>query len=212
MHLELRNNHFELLPERAIYWQEQRALILADLHIGKGMHFRKEGIAIPNKVFDEDLQTLAKIIEQTGTKMLIVVGDMFHSHHNVEITLFDLWRVQYPDMEIHLIKGNHDILSVNRFKELNIITHDTLELGDFVFSHERCEPGDKFCFSGHLHPGIRINGIARQTVKLPCFHFTPQCCTLPAFSKFTGLYLVKPAVQDRVFALLEEKVFEVEAH
>jgi DNA ligase-associated metallophosphoesterase len=204
--IKLQNNHFELLPQRAIYWQEEESLILSDLHIGKGMHFRKEGIPIPNSVFDDDLQKLSHLIQRFSPQSLIIVGDMFHSHHNVEVNLFDLWRVQYPGLNIHLVKGNHDILSTFQWSELNILIHDTLETNDFIFSHARCYKEKRFCFSGHIHPGVRINGTARQTLKLPCFHFTPKSCTLPAFGKFTGLYLIKPQRMDQVFVILEDKV------
>jgi uncharacterized protein len=208
MEIQLLNNHFELLPQRAIFWKEEKALILSDLHIGKGMHFRKEGIPIPKNVFDEDLQRLNDLVQQISPKSLIIVGDMFHSHHNNEIYLFDLWRVEYPDLPIHLVRGNHDILSDLQFKELGITLHSTLETKDFIFSHARCNH-PKFCFSGHLHPGIRLRGIGRQSLKLPCFHFTADSCTLPAFSKFTGLAIIQPVPADRVFAVLNEKIEEV---
>lgn len=206
MEIEIRNNHFELLPQRAIHWKEKQSLILSDLHIGKGMHFRKAGIAIPKDVFDADLQKLNDLILKFAPQSLIIVGDMFHSVYNVEITLFDLWRAQYPELEIHLVRGNHDILSKQNFNELNITLHETLETEEFVFSHAKCEHGSKFCFSGHLHPGIRIMGAARQTIKLPCFHFTTHSCTLPAFGKFTGLFLIDPQRMDKVFVILEDKI------
>ncbi len=210
MQLELQNHHFELLPERAIFWQEEKALILSDIHIGKGMHFRKAGIPIPKELFDDDLQKLATLIERFSPVMLIVVGDMFHSHHNNEVVMFDLWRVQYPHLPIHLVKGNHDILSAQKFKELEITVHrETFVLRGFNFSHEPCHDDGQFCFSGHIHPGIRLSGLGRQVIKLPCFHFTPNTCTLPAFSKFTGLALIEPQKEDKVFAIYDNKVEEI---
>ena len=198
-----------LLPQRAIYWQQRQALILSDLHIGKGMHFRKSGIPVPNAVFGDDLETLNSLIQKFSPVSLIIVGDMFHSDYNVEITLFDLWRVQYPQLEIHLVKGNHDILGDTKFKELGLTVHDVLETEDFLFSHERCESSGKFCFSGHIHPGVRLEGMARQTLTLPCFHFGPDFCTLPAFSKFTGTYLIRPEINEKVFVVVEEEVIAV---
>ncbi len=210
MLLELLNHHFDLLPERAIYWHEEKALILSDLHIGKGMHFRKGGIPVPKGLFDDDIHKLNSLIERYQPAQLIVVGDMFHSDHNNEVVLFDLWRTQYPHLPIHLVKGNHDILSVSIFKELDIVLHpQPLVLHGFVFSHEPCHDDGIFCFSGHIHPGIRLSGMGRQIIKLPCFHFTPTTCTLPAFSKFTGLALIAPTIEDKVFAIFNDKVLEV---
>src|SRR4051812_48066984 len=100
MQIEIFSHHFELLPQRAIYWKEEGALILSDLHIGKGMHFRKEGIPVPKDLFDDDLQKLNDLVQKFAPRSLLIVGDMFHSHHNNEVYLFDLWRVQYPNLPI----------------------------------------------------------------------------------------------------------------
>lgn len=206
----MRGQHFTLLPQRAVYWKEEQALILSDLHIGKSMHFRRAGIAIPKQVFDDDLNTLNNLISEHTPKQLLIVGDMFHSSHNNEVTLFHLWRMQYPELEIILIKGNHDILSKAAYAELAIEVVKEYCTDTFVFTHDKCDNHtDKFCFSGHLHPGIRVEGGARQSLKFPCFHFTPHSCTLPAFSKFTGLALVKPGVGDKVYAVIENEVVEV---
>jgi len=43
----LLNQDLLLLPQKAIYWQQQKALIVADVHFGKVGHFRKAGIAVP---------------------------------------------------------------------------------------------------------------------------------------------------------------------
>ena len=35
-----------LLPQKAIYWKQEKTLIAADVHMGKVGHFRKAGIAV----------------------------------------------------------------------------------------------------------------------------------------------------------------------
>ena len=52
----INENDFVLSPERVMYWEKQKTLIIADLHIGKTGHFRKSGIPVPQNVFKEDLQ------------------------------------------------------------------------------------------------------------------------------------------------------------
>ena len=47
-----------LSADRCIFWEEEKALIVSDLHFGKTGHFRKSGIAIPPSVYKEDLQRL----------------------------------------------------------------------------------------------------------------------------------------------------------
>ncbi len=47
-----------LSPARCIFWEEEKALILSDLHFGKTGHFRKSGIGVPQNIYKEDLQRL----------------------------------------------------------------------------------------------------------------------------------------------------------
>ena len=204
-----------LSPARCIYWEEEKALILSDLHFGKTGHFRKEGIGVPQNIFKEDLQRLFTQIQFFKPGTLLIAGDMFHSHANKEIDLFLKWRNDISSIDIHLIKGNHDILSNKFYKEANIkVEKKKLSIKNFCFTHNfasECETGKEefFTFSGHIHPGIKINGNGKQSFMLPCFYFTEKYAVLPAFSMFTGLYKLKPNKKDNVFALVENQVIKM---
>jgi hypothetical protein len=47
-----------LVGARALYWPARRALLIADLHLGKADVFRRAGIALPSGGTGEDLQRL----------------------------------------------------------------------------------------------------------------------------------------------------------
>jgi metallophosphoesterase superfamily enzyme len=84
-------------------------------------------------------------------------------------------------------------------------------MGEFVFCHDYTDMHKqdlmgKYNFSGHLHPGVYIKGLAKQGLRLPCFHFAANCCTLPAFSRFTGVASIQKARHDKVFAIVDDKV------
>ncbi|MDB5282790.1 MAG: metallophosphoesterase [Bacteroidota bacterium] len=209
MQIVIADNHFLLLPQKAIFWKEQEALILSDLHLGKVMHFRKAGIALPQGALNDELNCLSQLIDKYHPRQMIIVGDMFHSAHNAEVSIFDIWRSQFKRPDILLIKGNHDIMPARFYKEMDIEVEETLVIDGFAFSHECRDDIGEFCFSGHLHPGVRINGAGKQSIKLPCFHFTSTSCTLPAFGKFTGLAMVKPLHQDKIFIILENEVIRL---
>jgi DNA ligase-associated metallophosphoesterase len=209
MDIILSGRHFLLLPQRAIFWQENSTLIFSDTHFGKATHFRKEGIPVPDKLFNTDLATLDKLVKQYTPQSLIIVGDMFHSHHNKEIELFATWRKDHAAIEIHLVKGNHDILPAVKYFDLDIQVTGLYTRENFAFAHDPCTVSDLFCFSGHIHPGVRISGMARQNLSFPCFHFTSSHCTLPAFSRFTGLSIVHPADGDTVYAIVENEVIAI---
>ena len=202
-----------LSPESCLYWEEAAALIISDLHFGKSGHFRKEGIGIPQAAFKEDLQRLFAQVQFFNPKQVIVVGDFFHSHLNNEILLFEKCRKDIAALQIHLIKGNHDILHNSWYAQNNIELHkEQLTLEPFTFIHEfvAVEKENTYFFAGHVHPGIRIEGLAKQSLRFPCFYFSQQHALLPAFGKFTGLHAIKPKKKDKVFAIVNKKIIPIQ--
>ncbi len=207
-------NHFLLSCNRFIYWEEEKALILSDLHLGKSGHFRKHGIGIPQDIFKEDMQRLLAAIQLYKAEKLIIVGDMFHSHANKEIALFLKWRQDIPHIAFHLVVGNHDILSLKWYKEANLELHyNEMEIGHFIFTHDindALQKEEKYYFSGHIHPCIRLQGLGKQFVQVPCFYFSKTFAVLPAFGKFTGTHALKIKQDDTVYALADNKVLKVQ--
>src|SRR3954467_15040123 len=100
---KLHEQNLWLSAQRSIFWEEQKALIVSDLHFGKTGHFRKSGIAVPQSVFKEDIQRLVAQIQFFKPSVLLVVGDMFHSHANKELELFEKWRDDFSHLNIRLI-------------------------------------------------------------------------------------------------------------
>ena len=187
-------------------------MILSDLHLGKTGHFRKYGIAVPQNLYKEDLQRLVATITATRANRLIIVGDLFHSESNLELELFRRWRDDLPEVAIDLIKGNHDILVPQWYENTGITVHEeALLINRFLFQHDPGEITDtgNFSFSGHIHPGVRIRGAARQALHFPCFYFGASQCILPAFSHFTGTQRMRPAEGDQFFAIVENTVLKV---
>ncbi len=202
-----------------MYWEEERTLIASDLHIGKTGHFRKSGIAMPQTVFKEDMQRLIASLQFFKPDTLLVVGDMFHSAANKELNLFKRWREDLPDINVVLVKGNHDILKKDWYAQAGIKVCDEGMLSRGIcFTHDStCQPkglesdAEKigYTISGHIHPGVAIRGAGRQSLSLPCFYFGKTYAVLPAFSRFTGTALIKPTAGDAVFALVNNSVIRV---
>jgi DNA ligase-associated metallophosphoesterase len=208
------NNHFLLSAHRTAFWEEQKALILSDLHIGKTGHFRKNGIGIPQKMVKEDMQRLLAAIQLYKPTQLIIVGDLFHSHSNKEHDLFLKWRNELPNLTIHLVMGNHDILKKEWYQEAGITIHeDALVITPFVFIHDSSfmQITEKnYYFSGHIHPGIFLKGWGKQSLRLPCFYFNKKYAVLPAFGKFTGTFTLEVQKEDAVFALTENSIIQIQ--
>lgn len=200
-----------LLPQKALFWMEEKILVVADVHLGKVGHFRKAGIAIPRVMEQEDLAMLSDIIHSYQPLKIIFLGDLFHSDHNNDWDWLVLWRDLFKDIEMILIRGNHDILHDDIYLNSGFEIHKTLTIGPFLFSHEplkkdQLQKETFYAISGHIHPGVKLRGKGRQSVTLPCFHFSKRCAILPAFGKFTGKVCLRCEDGDQVFGVLKEHV------
>lgn len=201
-----------LSVQRSIFWEEQKALIVSDLHFGKTGHFRKSGIAVPQCVYKEDLQRLIELLNYFKPEQLIVVGDFFHSHANSELDWFKKWRSDFASLRVLLIKGNHDILKGKWYRESGIeVFENELQVHSFLFTHDKCqERQDAFIFCGHIHPGIILNGLGKQSLRFPCFYFANHHCILPAFSKFTGVVSLETSLATSIYAIVENKLMQIQ--
>ena len=197
-----------LSAQRSIFWEKEKALIASDLHFGKTGHFRKWGIGIPQNVYKEDLQRLINLLHHFKPQKLIVVGDFFHSSANIELDWFKRWRKSFASLQIILVKGNHDILKASWYNESEIeVVQPTLQINSFLFSHDSCEARDDlYTFCGHIHPGVVMHGLGKQSLRFPCFYFGERQCILPAFSKFTGAVPMDKSTANAIYAIVENEL------
>ena len=203
----------QLLPERALFFNDLKTLIISDLHLGKINHFRKAGIAVPLAANEANLETLVKLLMQHQPKRLIFIGDLFHSHYNSEWeSLGSIFR-NFSACSFELVPGNHDIMSLWQYERHQIIVHPphynlTREI---VLAHEPNQEPDptKYFISGHVHPAIHLRGKGRHAIILPCFWFGATQGILPAFGVFTGMKPIRPKLGDRVFAIAKGEVLDV---
>ncbi|MEM1325048.1 MAG: ligase-associated DNA damage response endonuclease PdeM [Bacteroidota bacterium] len=206
-----REQTFHLHPYKAIFWQEQSALLIADVHLGKVAHFRKSGIAVPRAAGQENWDKLLSLLMEYQPKKVWFLGDLFHSEYN------DVWEElttliqQFSAVEFTLIKGNHDILSVEQYEAANLKVVDEIKQSRLLLTHHPLEeiPDGYYNLAGHLHPGVVLRGSGRQRMRLPCFYFGAQQAILPAFGSFTGMMTMQPKRGDQVFIVSDEQVVEV---
>lgn len=199
-----------LLPEKAVWIPDKKALLLSDLHLGKVDHFRKNGLAVPHAAGKSDLDLLSLLIARYDVQHCFLLGDLFHSEYNAEWERFAAW-ASGQDAVLYLVEGNHDILSKEQYSACGLKIFSHLELDNILLSHEPLDeiPSGFFNIAGHIHPGIRLFGKGRQSLRLPCFFKQPQLLILPAFGSFTGLYVVSPKEKDEVFAIAGGRVVKV---
>ncbi|KMQ69414.1 hypothetical protein ACM39_04860 [Chryseobacterium sp. FH2] len=207
--IKIQDEIFTLTNQRAVFWKQEKALILSDLHIGKTAHFRKNGIALANHIMKSDLDRLSFLIEYFQPEKFIVVGDLLHAGDNSDVDEFCSWRNQYPDLQFYLIEGNHDKISQAlesklclNFKEKSFI------IDNFIFIHDFEKNQPKLQITGHIHPGFVINSSVKN-IKLPCFVITEHQLLLPAFSEFTGLDTKNLPKKGRFYVFTDAEIYEI---
>lgn len=180
-----------LLADRALFWPRERALLIADLHLGKADTFRSAGIALPSGGTRHDLQRLAALLHATSATRLIVLGDLLHASATERSwrSAWDEWRSAHRDVQIDVIAGNHDRALATLHLDISIHKNG-IDLDPFALRHAPGQTGLAHTLCGHVHPVVKIPGIARRW---PAFVLDDDMTILPAFSAFTGGFEVDAA-------------------
>jgi DNA ligase-associated metallophosphoesterase len=181
----------------ALYWPEEKMLIVADLHLEKGSAFAARGVLLPPYDTASTLARLGRLIERYAPQIVMALGDSFHDGGG-PARMADTDRAALQALQRGRdwlwIAGNHDPDPADgiggRFA-------DTLALGPLTFRHEpspgRCD-GE---IAGHLHPLARVARRGR-TVSRRCFASDGRRLVMPAFGAYTGGLNVR----DRAIATL----------
>jgi DNA ligase-associated metallophosphoesterase len=210
--VKIAGQRFILDTLKAIYWPSKNCLILSDLHLGKAGHFRKSGIAIPEQVHDSDYRRLDRLLTKYRPDEVFFLGDIFHSDYNQEWERFVDWLKKWSLTTFRLIPGNHDILSKDQYLQISnlVLEPEQILIDHILMSHEPVTESDSFYqLTGHIHPGIRLKGKAKQSLMLPCFYFGQKIGVLPAFGAFTGLVGIEPQEPCSIFAVTQLKVIPI---
>jgi DNA ligase-associated metallophosphoesterase len=213
MKVTIFGEEFEMLVQKALFWQAQEIILLADMHLGKVNHFRKAGIPVPVKANERNWESLIELVQSTKAKRIICIGDLFHSHYNYDWEMVGQFTRAFPQVSFELVTGNHDVLTDNLYERSGVTVHgERLRIGNFELHHFPVEEPNPnvYTLSGHLHPGIRLFGKGKQSMMLPCFYFGEHQGYLPAFGMFTGLSRIQPKKNDRVFVVADDSIIQIQ--
>lgn len=201
----------ELLPDRAVLIPSKSAILIADVHLGKVNHFRKNGIAVPGLAGQNNLKRLSALIDSEAPKEVIFLGDLFHSSTNRAWPEFAGFMADYPEIRFTLVAGNHDILGHHVFEDAGMAVVEQLAYGPFWLTHDRSEHAELFNLHGHIHPAVRLRGSAKQYLKVPCYFFNlrQQFGILPSFGDFTGSHVLKPDKDCVTFVTTGKEVLHI---
>lgn len=168
-------------PSGALFWADQKALVVSDLHLGKSERIaRRGGALLPPYDTIETLTRLSADIDALRPQTVICLGDSFDDLAAAEGVAQDhqatLTRLAAGRRWVW-IEGNHDPGPVDLGGEHLA----QLCLGPLTFRHiaqARPTPGE---VSGHYHPKAKVRHMTR-----PCFMRDAERLILPAYGCYTG--------------------------
>ena len=176
---------FFATADGALFWPEQRALLVADLHLEKASWFAPFGQFLPPYDSHATLSALAAVLERTCATRLFCLGDSFHDRLGCD-RLPGSARALLTDLTGRLdwtwIVGNHDPGFADHCGGR---LADEVEIAGIVLRHEAVRDDPRPEMSGHYHPKLRVRLRGRQ-VSRRCFVIAPTKLILPAFGALTG--------------------------
>lgn len=204
-----------LHADKAAYWPEEKALLIADAHFGKAAAYRALGQPVPRGTTSAMLQRLDLLIASHDCRRIIFLGDFLHapqSHAPATLAALIEWRRRHAGINCLLIRGNHDLRAGDPPPALDMaMVNEPYLLGPFALCHLPLRHPTHHVIAGHLHPAFRLQGRGRQSLRLPCFYSDGQMTLLPAFGDFTGGMDIEKAAGRLIFVTAAEGIWQVNA-
>ncbi|WP_265110439.1 metallophosphoesterase [Halosolutus halophilus] len=178
------------IQDRAVYVPAADALVLADVHLGRGA---ASSVDAPIDDGTDAAARLEDALAATTPATVVVAGDLLHSFaripHGVEDDLSRLvGAVDRAGASLVVARGNHDTMLESIFDGDPVdeyrLESDPGETTIVCHGHERPdEDADRYVI-GHDHPALSIDGRKR-----PCFLYGPgayegaDVLVVPAFTR-----------------------------
>ena len=211
--VEIAGERVIFLAERAAYWERAGTLLVADPHFGKAAAFRAAGVPVPRGTTTGSLARLDAALARTAARRIVFLGDFLHAREGREAETTRVvgeWRSRNANVDMVLVRGNHDVRAGDPGPEIDIACVDGPVLeSPFVFAHKPAASDAGYVVCGHLHPAARLTGPGRESTRLPCFWVQRGMMVLPAFGEFTGVAAIETSREDRVWVVADGAVLAV---
>lgn len=179
----------------ALWIEQARMLVVADLHLEKGSSYAMRGQMLPPYDTRDTLSRLAAEVAAARPQALVLLGDTFHDRASeARLATDDAQRLRDLASLTRLIWviGNHD---ADGPQALPGQVADELTVMGLTLRHEPqpgLRPGE---VAGHLHPCARVVA-SRGSVRRRCFVTDGERMVVPAFGAYAGGL----SVRDEAFA------------
>lgn len=188
--LSFAGQEFLLIAGRALYWQREHTLLVADLHLEKASWYAARGSMLPPYDSRETLERVADAVKQTGARRVITLGDNFHDDggtSRLDPYACGMLEALTRSLDWVWITGNHDEAMQRKFGGT---LANELEIGGIVLRHIAQAGETRPELSGHFHPKVRVK-LRERHISRPCGVLSRGTnggdrMILPAFGALTG--------------------------
>ena len=180
----------------ALFWEEERLLVVSDLHLEKGSSFAARGVLLPPYDTVATLGRLAAVIARHDPRMVIALGDSFHdrtAHERLSESDRDALSALQVRRDWIWISGNHDPALPS---DLGGVVATEVAIGPIAFRHE--PTGSAGEIAGHLHPKARVSTRGRS-MERRCFACDGERAVMPAFGAYAGGLSIRDAAFAKIF-------------
>jgi DNA ligase-associated metallophosphoesterase len=185
---------WRLVQGGALFWPEEQALLVADLHLEKASFFARHGQMLPPYDSRDTLERVALAIRETGARRVIALGDNFHDDKGpdrIEPHAAGMLAALTRATDWLWITGNHD---ARMEAAAGGRLADEAEIGGLILRHKARTGETRPELSGHYHPRLTLSTRGRRIVR-PCAVRSDSRMVLPAFGSLTaGMNAADPAI------------------
>jgi len=172
-------------PTGALYWPNERMLVVADLHLEKGSAFAKRGVLLPPYDTATTLLRLAHLLHRRAPLCVVALGDSFHDGdgpRRMSSADRTALRALQSGRDWIWIAGNHD---ADLPRDIGGDFACSLAVGPLIFRHLPSAGAADGEVAGHLHPVARVAQRGRS-ISRRCFTSDGRRLVMPAFGAYAG--------------------------
>ena len=185
----------------ALYYEDESALLLSDLHYGIEAEMLRAGVWVPNRATQRTERVL-KLLKKTKSERLILLGDVKHQvPHNSKQQRTDLeefFMAVTRISKVEIVPGNHDG-GLAEIAPSGVVFHDSkgCVIGKVGMAHGHAWPSQevmssKLLVMGHEHPALSFRDRLDKLHSEPCWLRAPMLAS-EKYEKMPNQLIIMPA-------------------
>jgi metallophosphoesterase superfamily enzyme len=204
LHVEIQRGWW-LSGDRTLFFEQDRTLVVADIHWGYAQSHRRAGNLLPLWGNEAAAERLRRVVRHYEPRQMIWLGDSLHKPDETEAA--EAFLEEMAHVETIVIAGNHD----RKWPRAN---RTEFRLGDRFFHHghlaRELEP-HVIEVIGHLHPALSWGDGAGLSLKMHALVQGPRRIVLPSFSDWSSgtSWRDQLAEDERLWLISPRKIWPV---